>query len=72
VVDLDADAKHGTGWKAAAPTSEALDEALTRAGRGWAQRPRRVAAQRRGMTADWSWREPAAHHVELYRLLQGI
>jgi starch synthase len=71
VVDLDGDPARGTGWKASQPDSTALHEALTRAARGWATPHVRVAAQRRGMTADWSWREPAARHVELYRALAG-
>jgi starch synthase len=69
VVDLEAHPSTGTGWKASSAGTEALLEALTRAARGWREQHARVAAQRRAMTADWSWREPAARHVELYRSL---
>jgi starch synthase len=71
VIDVDADPAHGTGWKAATPDGPALRKALARAVHGWAQPHTRIAAQRRGMTEDWSWCEPAAHHVDLYRSLAG-
>ena len=69
VVDLDEDPGRGTGWRAAAAEPGALLDALGRAVRGWSDPEIRAAAQRRGMTADWSWREPAAEHVALYRKL---
>jgi starch synthase len=69
VVDLDEDPEQGTGWHASAADSESLLDALERAVRGWFDPGIRAAAQRRGMTADWSWREPAAEHVDLYRRL---
>jgi starch synthase len=67
VVDLDDDPAAGTGWKAPEPTSGAVADAVRRATRGWADPALRAEAQRRGMSADWSWREPAARHLELYR-----
>jgi starch synthase len=69
VVDLDEDPARGTGWHASAPDSDSILNALERAVRGWSDPEIRTAAQRRGMTADWSWREPAAEHVDLYGLL---
>jgi starch synthase len=69
VVDLDEDPDHGTGWRAGAADASALQEALVRAVRGWADPAIRTPAQFRGMTADWSWAEPATRHVELYRRL---
>lgn len=69
VVDLDDDPDRGTGWRARAADASALQEALVRAVRGWADPAIRAAAQLRGMTADWSWTDPAARHVELYRRL---
>ena len=69
VVDLDDDPDRGTGWRAAAPDTSALHQAFVRAVRGWADPAVRTPAQLRGMTADWSWAEPAAHHVALYRRL---
>jgi starch synthase len=67
VVDLDLDPAHGTGWRAPEPTTPAVAATLGRALRGWTDVEARVGAQRRGMTTDWSWRQPAARHVELYR-----
>ena len=71
VVDLDEDPERGTGWRATVSESSALRETLARAVRGWADPAIRAAAQTRGMTADWSWAEPAARHVELYQRLAG-
>lgn len=67
VVDVDDDPARGTGVVAAHPTSLDLLDALHRAVRAYGNRARRDAMRRRGMTADWSWREPAAAHVEWYR-----
>jgi len=69
VVDLDDDPDRGTGWRAEAANTSSLQQALVRAVRGWADPAIRTPAQVRGMTADWSWAEPAARHVELYRRL---
>lgn len=69
VVDLDDDPERGLGWRAPVADSGALLHTLRRAVLGWGDPELRLAAQRRGMTADWSWREPAAQHVELYRRL---
>ena len=62
----DADPGRGTGVTAAQPTSIHLLDAWHRAARAHANRPRRDAMRRRGMTADWSWREPALAHIEHY------
>jgi len=43
--------------------------AVRRAVAGWRSPDVRRAAQRRGMTTDWSWREPAGRHLALYRTL---
>jgi starch synthase len=66
VVDVDADPGRGTGVTAAQPTSIHLLDAWHRAVRAHSNRPRRDAMRRRGMTADWSWREPALTHIEHY------
>ncbi len=71
VVDVDANPSAGTGVTAARPTSLDLLDALHRAARAHANRPRRDAMRRRGMAIDWSWREPALAHVELYRRIAG-
>ena len=46
-------------------------DALHRAGRVFADRERRDGARLRGMTADWSWQEPALEHVRHYERLVG-
>lgn len=69
VIDLDESPDRGTGWRAPAATSAALLDTLRRALRDWADPDVRREAQVRGMTTDWSWREPAARHVALYARL---
>ena len=71
VVDLDDDPASGTGWRAPVPDTASFRDALVRAVRGWSDLEIRAGAQRRGMTSDWSWSEPAAQYAELYgRLAQ--
>lgn len=69
VVDIDAHPDRGNGFVAAHPTVPALLDALHRATRGWRNRWRRQALQRRGMRADWSWDTPGARYLELYERL---
>jgi starch synthase len=69
VVDVDRDSVLGTGIVAPDPSSLALLDGLHRAVRAWAQPRRRGAMQRRGMTIDWSWEQPAAAHVAWYERL---
>ncbi len=66
VTDLGESPGRGTGWRAPEATSAAVLETLRRAIRDWADSDLRRAAQLRGMTADWSWAEPARRHVGLY------
>jgi starch synthase len=65
VVDADADPR-GTGFIAPRPEPVAVLDAWHRAVRAWTNRSRRRAIQRRAMTADWSWTEPAREYVALY------
>jgi starch synthase len=67
VVDLDATPATGTGFVARDVSSLAVLDALHRAVRGWGNRPRRDAARRRAMTADWSWSASAQRYVDIYR-----
>ncbi len=67
VVDVDTDPARGTGVMAASATSVHLLDAWHRAVRAYGNRARRDAMRRRGMSADWSWREPALAHIEQYR-----
>lgn len=69
VCDLDEEPARGTGWRATAPTPDAVADAVRRAVAGWHRPDVRRAAQLRGMTADWSWREPASRHLSLYRTI---
>ncbi len=71
VVDLDADPARGTGIVAAEVSAAGVVDALHRAGRMFADRERRDSARLRGMTADWSWQEPALEHVRHYERLVG-
>jgi starch synthase len=41
-------------------------DALHRAIRAVKQPARRKALQRRGITTDWSWTQPATDHIALY------
>jgi len=67
VTDLDEEPMRGTGWRAATLASEAVADAVRRAVAGWRNPDVCRAARQRGMAADWSWREPASRHVDLYR-----
>ena len=67
VIDADALPDRGTGIAAHVPSAAAVTDALWRAVRLWRDEPRRTAAQRRGMSEDWSWKHPAQAHVALYR-----
>jgi starch synthase len=67
VVDADALPERGTGIAAHVPSAAAVTDAIWRAVRLWRDVPRRTATQHRGMSADWSWKQPAADHVALYR-----
>ncbi len=64
---IDADARpDGNGFVASALDESGVVDALHRGLRGVRHGGRRRALQRRGMTHDWSWTEPAARYVELY------
>lgn len=69
VVDVDATPRLGTGIVAPNPTSIDLLDGIHRMARAFAQPRRRLAMQRRGMTVDWSWRQPVRTHLEWYRQL---
>jgi starch synthase len=71
VIDVDAAPTKGTGVVAPAPSPVALMDGLHRMVRAHGQPRRRTAMQRRGMAIDWSWKRPAAEHIEWYRRLAG-
>jgi len=66
VTDTDLRPRTGTGYVAAEPTAMAMLDAVHRAVRGWSNPRRRVSIQKRGMTADWSWAEPAQRYETIY------
>ncbi|MEM9132687.1 MAG: glycogen/starch synthase [Actinomycetota bacterium] len=66
VVDADADRSYGTGFISPTVTPAGLVDALHRAVRAVGHPGRRTAIQRRGMSQDWSWANPARRHLELY------
>jgi len=65
VIDADKDAKNGTGLTFL-PTEEGLADALARALKLYANKPRYAAVQQRGMNRDFSWKSAAEGYVELY------
>ena len=69
VIDLDRDARHGTGFVACRSDTTSVTDALCRAVRGWRNPARRARAQHRGMTTDWSWSRPAHRYIDIYRKL---
>jgi starch synthase len=66
VTDTDLRPRSGTGYLAAEPSAIAVLDAVHRAVRGWSNPRRRASIQRRGMTADWSWAEPARRYQAIY------
>ena len=69
VIDVDDAPTRGTGIVAPQPTSVALMDGLYRMVKAYSQPRRRAAMQRRGMAIDWSWKRPAAAHIDWYRRL---
>ena len=69
VVDIDDEPTRGTGIVVPDASSVALMDGLHRMVKAYSQPRRRAAMQRRGMAIDWSWRQPAARHVDLYQRL---
>ncbi|MEN8040877.1 MAG: glycosyltransferase, partial [Actinomycetota bacterium] len=67
VFDADRYLRTGTGFVAASVDTAGVVDALHRAVRAWKHTQRRTAIQKRGMAVDWSWSEPARHHIELYK-----
>jgi starch synthase len=71
VVDADDDPARGSGFVVAQPTALAVLDGLHRAVRAWRDPARRLVLQRNGMRPDWSWRQPAEHHLAQYDALVG-
>ncbi len=65
VIDADMNAE-GNGFVATTMDQSGFVDALHRALRGVRHHGRRRSLQRRGMTRDWSWTEPAKQFRDLY------
>jgi len=66
VIDADEKPETGNGFVSRTVDTAGFVDALHRAVRAWSDPKRRATIQQRGMTADWSWKDPARHHIELY------
>ncbi len=66
VLDADQHRTTGTGFTTAVDVPSLVD-GLHRAVRAWRHGTRRKSIQRRGMEIDWSWTDPAGHHLDIYR-----
>ncbi len=71
VPDADANARSGLGFVAAHADGTHLLAALFRAARRVRDGRRRATLQKRMMSIDWSWAEPAATYHALYSSLVG-
>jgi starch synthase len=69
VIDVDDAPTRGTGVVVPDASSVALMDGLHRMVKAYSQPRRRAAMQRRGMAIDWSWKRPAATHIEWYQRL---
>jgi starch synthase len=71
VIDASGNEATGNGFVAPAGDVVGMSLALSRAVRAWSDPVRRTAIRRAGMTADWSWRGPAAAYAEVYDEVVG-
>lgn len=68
VIDADRDRNTGTGFVAESVDGAGIVDALHRGVRAWRHPRRRESIQSRGMETDWSWKEPAHHHIDAYEM----
>jgi len=71
VIDEDRNRGEGTGFVSQTVDDAGVIDALHRGVRAVRMSRRRDAIQRRGMSQDWSWAQPADDHIELYRELSA-
>jgi starch synthase len=71
VPDADAHPRDGRGFVAGQAAAPDVLAALFRAVRRIHDRRRRTALQRRVMSVDWSWRQPAGEYLALYEQIAG-
>lgn len=65
VIDADASSA-GNGFVATTNDESGIVDAIHRGLRGIRHAGRKKSLQRRGMTVDWSWREPGKHYIGIY------
>lgn len=70
VSDIDRDPRQGNGFSFFKPSPAALLAALDRALGRFERRRDWLALVRRGMRADFSWRQPAGRYLELYQKIK--
>jgi len=68
VIDADEN-DEGNGFVATTNDESGIVDALHRSLRAVRHAGRKKALQRRGMTTDWSWNEPAERYIDVYREL---
>jgi starch synthase len=66
VIDADHDRGGGTGFVSESVDTAGVVDALHRGVRAWKHPRRRRSIQLRGMETDWSWKDPAQHHIDAY------
>ncbi len=69
VIDADRNRPDGTGFVSRTIDDAGVLDAVHRGVRAVRMSRRRDAIQRRGMSHDWSWTQPADDHISLYREL---
>lgn len=67
IVDADEHRSTGTGFLAKSVDQAGFLDAVHRGVRAHKSTSRRRGIQRRGMSIDWSWDEPAARHLDVYQ-----
>ena len=72
VTDADRHRTSGTGFLSESVDTVGIVDALHRGVRAWKHPRRRRSIQSRGMEADWSWKEPAEHHIDAYERAVSI
>ena len=72
VIDADRDPKNGTGFVSRTVDDAGVVDATHRAVRAVRSKTRRMAIAKRGMSTDWSWEQPAAQHLAIYKEIAAL
>jgi starch synthase len=70
VIDADADPDSGNGFVSDVVSASGFVDALHRAARAWNVKKRRASIIANGMSADWSWDDPAKKYIAMYKAVQ--